>query len=183
MNQDSILDGRDVYGMSLESWIRSDKMELLARRRRLKAPEITDLAAVEPIPVRVNHGRWVWECPLCHGAEMAFKDLPVGYCWTCGNVWCGGLWVPLAFPAESAEIEGALAARPLAQTRNWYPDESVDDLHVENRERAAEIVGEARNDTESKSRTAGHYAHRWKMKEARERTRKRQAKDRSRWPG
>jgi len=86
---------------------------------------------VEPGPGRVapnvNHGRWVFACPLCgpNHVSMATPALDTVVCRTCGHEYGAD------FPPELAEIERLLLLRP-KDNRNWRPGESVADLRVEN---------------------------------------------------
>ena len=75
----------------------------------------------------VNHGRWVADCPIpfCGQAWLADR-IPV----ECEN--CGQPPGPIEWPTEQERIESLLAVRPVPQTRNWLPGETVDDLIAEN---------------------------------------------------
>ncbi len=101
----------------------------------------------------VNHGRWVAECatPGCPGAErkwpgFAVKETTVvdpltGNRFTrlfgisadgwlhCAN--CGQL-SRVQFPSEADQIEEVLSMRPVPETRNWMPGETLADLTAEN---------------------------------------------------
>lgn len=83
------------------------------------------------VAARVNHGRWLWDCPLCGGAQVCTPADPRAFCVEC---WNGGSdrWWPVLFPEERADIELVLDARPLEQNRNWSPGETVMDLRREN---------------------------------------------------
>lgn len=86
----------------------------------------------------VSWGLWVAKCPRpdCLNSEH-YGHAPVtghvggltavGFrCNVCGLV-CASEW-----PANAAEIEWALAQRPMVNTRNWAPPETLDDLIAEN---------------------------------------------------
>lgn len=78
-------------------------------------------------PAYFNHGRWVAECgrPDC---PEAHKVAP-GDSFICAN--CG--WVGIVkFPDRVDDIERVLSKRPVPQTRNWWPWETVEMLEVEN---------------------------------------------------
>jgi hypothetical protein len=83
------------------------------------------------IEVYANHGRWVVECPTCHGAQLAVRTDPRFMCVNCGNASVGGVWRPVIWPKDHPEIEAILDARPMPHTRNWAPGETVKDLRRE----------------------------------------------------
>lgn len=82
-----------------------------------------------PVAVYVNHGRWLWECPICRATYMA-AGTARGYCVNCWNA--GEPLFALAFPADRDEIEHLLELRPDPGTRNWRPGETLVDLEGEN---------------------------------------------------
>lgn len=75
------------------------------------------------VQARVNHGRWIVDCPACPSAVLA------GVTFRCAE--CGYGPAPVAWPEEAALIEAALAPR-LLENRNWLPGETVFDLEREN---------------------------------------------------
>jgi len=79
------------------------------------------------LKVELNHGRWVVECPDCHGAQLACFDDHRFMCNECGNVAVGNLWRAIEWPANRAAIEDAVIGRPEAN-QNWLPVETVADL-------------------------------------------------------
>lgn len=87
------------------------------------------------INVYVNHGRWIAECPDCHGAQVASRVDRRFMCHCCGNVLIQQRWRRVIWPARPEEIEEALAERPVSATRNWRPGESIADLARENLDR------------------------------------------------
>jgi hypothetical protein len=95
-------------------------------------PQYPTTRAPRIVHVYVNHGRWLWDCPICRASYMA-AGTARGYCTNCWNAAEG--WFPLAFPPERAAIEAALDDRPDPATRNWFPPETVADLEAENVER------------------------------------------------
>lgn len=78
----------------------------------------------------INHGRWVVECPVCGGGELALEKLEV-----CGIPTCGTQF-EVVYPEapERVAAERVLMAREDPDTRNWRPDrgEQVLDLKAEN---------------------------------------------------
>ena len=93
------------------------------------------VAAVAPkseaIEAYANDGRWVVECPDCHGAQFAARDDRRFLCNECANVTIGGLWRQVVWPKDPAAIDAELDKRPRGNA-NWLPGESVVQLRLEN---------------------------------------------------
>lgn len=93
----------------------------------------------EPMPdltleARIDWGRWIVDCPYCHGAMAAFIEEPsLFFCRKCKN---DGTYKPIEvkFPNEKAEIETLLEKRPKAN-QNWRVGETLEFLKQENKER------------------------------------------------
>jgi hypothetical protein len=88
-------------------------------------------AAVEAY---ANHGRWIAECPDCHGAQLTAQADPRFMCNVCANAGLGGLWRPVVWPKDAARIAALLDERPLAQHRNWEPGTTLRELKAGNLE-------------------------------------------------
>jgi hypothetical protein len=111
-------------------WLREIRRKRDRDNRPIPAMTEIDEQA-KPAVAYVNWGRWVADCPCgCGGAELVEPDQPF-MCASCWNR--GGAWLPVAWPAERAQIERTLVERSDARTRNWHPRESVADLRHENR--------------------------------------------------
>lgn len=82
-----------------------------------------------PVPARVNHGRWITDCPNCKGGAFTHPDWKLACCGECGCV-----MRRVEFPVAVAAIEVVLLARPTRDVQNWLPDETVADLLRENAE-------------------------------------------------
>lgn len=89
----------------------------------------------------VSEGRWLVHCVnLVDGCMVAReivkppKTHPLTLLrheeWVCES--CSVRNPPTTFPKSWKAIEKVLMARPVPQTRNWYPFESVGDLEREN---------------------------------------------------
>lgn len=80
------------------------------------------------IPLFVETGRWLADCPECGAGIEASPTLPELTCLGCGRVY------KPALPAELDVATELLELRPDLGTRNWYPQkgETVADLHHEN---------------------------------------------------
>jgi len=79
---------------------------------------------------RVNHGRWVADCPFCSSAVVADPEDPRFFCVHCLNNGTGK-WVRVVWPEDFAAIEAELALRARTTHRNWDPQESLADLRDE----------------------------------------------------
>ena len=103
-------------------------------------PEPTPATIAGRVQARVNHGRWLVDCPGCNSALVIDLDEPVYMCVECGNAANGGRWLRVIFPRQRKGIEAELLKRPYgrnpedAPTRNWEPGETVADLRRENAE-------------------------------------------------
>lgn len=82
------------------------------------------------VAVYANQGRWIVECPDCAGAQIASAADYRFMCNCCANVAVEGLWRPVIWPEEHAEIDEALSWRPTVN-QNWLPGETLEDLAAE----------------------------------------------------
>ena len=103
---------------------------------------ISEVTTGPMLKARIDHGRWLADCPYCRGAELVTLDDPVFLCLSCGNVVCMSQFLPVQFPNEQRRnrIEELLIIRPLPN-RNWRTGESVEDLKRENRKNAYRLRG------------------------------------------
>ena len=91
------------------------------------------------LTIRVNHGRWIIDCPTCRAAQVAEFESPYFMCVECANKDNDGKWWALSIPANYRAIEAALLARPMgvnpgnSPTRSWDPTETVEELLEENK--------------------------------------------------
>lgn len=80
---------------------------------------------VGEIDVRVNHGRWVADCPTdgCVGAALASESDHRFFCIICR----AGVYA-VRWPSDDdrARIEAAMAPRPV-ENRNWTAGDAVDE--------------------------------------------------------
>ena len=74
----------------------------------------------------LNHGRWVVDCPRDGCPESRLATPGVFICTNCHQI------ATVEIPPERAAVDAAVAARPVPQTRNWYPGETVEQLYEEN---------------------------------------------------
>lgn len=82
----------------------------------------------KPVTARVNHGRWIGDCPVCHVGAQLLSRTDHRMC--CAECFCG--WFPVVWPADVDDIEALLERRLNPATRNWSPGETVTDLSAEN---------------------------------------------------
>jgi hypothetical protein len=85
----------------------------------------------EDVHVVVNHGRWVVECPDCHGAQLACRTDLRFMCNECGNISISGEWRAVVWPAQADAIDAELAKRPRVVNQHWLPGETLADLQLE----------------------------------------------------
>lgn len=133
-----VVDARTYFGVGLEAFTEGGglgnrgNLRQRALRDGVKLLPMTEIAPGDPLPARVDHNRWIVDCPDCNGAQNVWLETLVTMCPACWNQAVGGKWRRVAVPANYREIEAALMARPLAMNRHWRPGEAVKDLHIEN---------------------------------------------------
>lgn len=81
----------------------------------------------QPIAARINHGRWLADCPNCHGGALTHPEWKLACCGECGCV-----MTAIEFPVALRDIEVTLLKRPVRAVQNWMPGETVADLAREN---------------------------------------------------
>lgn len=101
--------------------LHSDSMQYLSKGT---APQAA-------ITAYINQGRWIAECPDCHGAQLACRTDRRFLCNDCGNIAVGNLWRPVDWPVDLDRIEDVLTRRPV-ENQNWDPWQTAEDLQVEN---------------------------------------------------
>jgi hypothetical protein len=94
--------------------------------KQLRYMETSPTETGESIYARVNHGRWLADCPVCRGAELVTEGEP----FLCGS--CGALG-KVTWPKDTTKIETLLEVRP-RDNQNW-DFEPVKVLDAENKER------------------------------------------------
>lgn len=137
-----ILDGQTKFGCTLVDFYRQPVLVVQAARFGVLIPPVTEVAEdAEPAVAYVNalldgSARWIADCPTCRsygrtGSEYVWLSQPLMFCMSCCNVALGGEWRRVVVPPNRAEIERLLLARPDPRTRNWRPDQTVEDLLVD----------------------------------------------------
>lgn len=90
-----------------------------------------------PLKARVDHARYIVDCPNCKNAEFAFED-SLFYCSVCHNSDINGQSRRVAMPIYRKEIEHILGKRKTIN-RHWWPSETIDDLKNENIKHGLEV--------------------------------------------
>ena len=129
-----MITGNLHFGMPWEAYKQSSIIPLMAKKL-LPQSNISDSP---PVLARVNHGRWVIDCE-CNGAVLAF-DEGIFMCGSCFNAGHKHQYRRHVFPRSRKTIELALLQRPEIN-RNWYHNESVSKLKVDNEAHKAELLG------------------------------------------
>jgi hypothetical protein len=78
---------------------------------------------------RVNHGRWISDCPRSHCAN-AMRLEPGQGVFHCGGEGGCQMVASVEWPKDVDGIWQALLERPVPGTRNWYPDQHVEALRM-----------------------------------------------------
>ena len=130
-----ILTGQRNFGSTLAEHAQGKLVRLLASQLGVKVPPLTEIADAPALKARINHNRWIVDCPNCAGAEFAWPGEPLFMCLSCFNAHVGGKWLRVTVPVNRLSIERILRVRPDPRTRNWLPGETLTKLKVENRER------------------------------------------------
>ena len=101
-------------------------IKFLQRDRILNLP-IYDF---KPLDARIEHARFIVDCPNCNSAEFAFED-NLFFCSQCKNSDIQGKARRVIMPPERKQIEEILGKRPIIN-RHWNPGETVEALQNEN---------------------------------------------------
>ncbi len=96
---------------------------------------IDEIAEGRVVWAEINHGRWVGRCPFCNGAELVDLEQAFFYCLSCFNAMIDHRWLRIKLPRDRDAIEAVLLQRPLVETRNWHPGETVTALRAKNAEK------------------------------------------------
>ncbi len=104
----------------------------LTRRIAQRAGYVLRDGAKGEVEARLEHGRWIADCPFCNGAEVVSRQAREFFCLSCGMTANGGQPMRVRFPRERAEIERVLQARQ-ARNQHWRPGDTVAELRALNR--------------------------------------------------
>tara|TARA_Y100000310_G_scaffold46368_1_gene43059 strand:+ start:628 stop:1053 length:426 start_codon:yes stop_codon:yes gene_type:complete len=108
-------------------------------------PEPTAGNTAGEVAARINHGRWLVDCPGCNSALVIDLSQPAFMCVECGNNHNNQKWLRVITPRNRKAIEAELLKRPMngrnpaeAVNRNWEPGETVAMLKQENTDHGVE---------------------------------------------
>lgn len=104
----------------------------LTRRIAQRAGHVLREGTRGEVRARLEHGRWVADCPACNGAEVVSRAAREFFCLSCGNAQNGGQPMRAVFPRDRAKIEAALEVRQ-APNQHWRPGDTVEELRAMNR--------------------------------------------------
>lgn len=124
-----VMDGRAAFGKPLsDMWFAlRDNAERFGVV--LPRPDVVDGTAVI---ARVDHNRWIADCPDCSGAEYVWLSEPIFMCQSCWNARIDHHWRPVGIVTDWRKIVDVLTKRPMPANRNWTPGETIDALRAEN---------------------------------------------------
>lgn len=94
-----------------------------------------------PVEARIDHSRWIADCPFCIHAEIVDYDNKRFFCLNCGMEHNGHRPLPVKFPPkpQREKIERLLCLRPLENTRNWEPGQTAQEIRDKNSEYGLEV--------------------------------------------
>ena len=101
-------------------------IRFLQRDRILNLP----VYAGKALEARIEHARFIVDCPNCNSAEFAFED-NLFLCSQCLNSNIQGKVRKVKMPKDRKQIETILGKRPI-KNRHWFPNETIEDLEKEN---------------------------------------------------
>uniref|UniRef100_A0A6M3JT42 Uncharacterized protein n=1 Tax=viral metagenome TaxID=1070528 RepID=A0A6M3JT42_9ZZZZ len=109
-----------------------------ARRKLIR----TSLEGIEkvhgkPLEARIEHARFIVDCPNCNSAEFYFED-KLFFCSLCKNSNVGGKVYKVKTPNDRKKIEAILGKRPI-KNRHWTEPETLKDLEKENKAHGLEV--------------------------------------------
>lgn len=104
----------------------------LTRRIAQRAGHVLRAGIKGEVRARLEHGRWIADCPACNGAEVVSRQAREFYCLSCGNAASGGQPMRVVFPRDRAKIEAVLEMRA-GCNQHWRPGDTVEELRALNR--------------------------------------------------
>jgi len=96
-----------------------------------------EVAGGKPLEARIEHARFIVDCPNCNSAEFAFED-KLFVCSLCKNSDIQGKVRRVKMPKQRKKIEGILGKRPI-KNRHWFPHETLQGLAKENEIHGLEV--------------------------------------------
>ena len=89
-----------------------------------------EMVGGKPLEARIEHARFLVDCPNCDNAEFFFED-KLFFCSQCKNSNVEGKVYKVKTPKDRKKIEEILGKRPI-KNRHWKEPETVEDLEKEN---------------------------------------------------
>lgn len=134
-----VLDGKRHFLTDWETHVAQQRFRA-AQRFGVRVPVADELAKMDPLLARIHDNKWIVDCPDCGSAAMVWFDEQSPdnahpfLCDNCLNNSVDNRWRAVTAPpaSERRALESVLQARPVPQTRNWYPHETMLDLIEEN---------------------------------------------------
>lgn len=126
------------FKLAWRAWL---KGKIIPQARKMELTIPIDCGEIDEPPVaHIARGAWLVRCPDpdCRGVEYAWEEGKF-FCLSCYNGKWGHRIIPSVFPQDRKEIEELLKVRPLLN-RNWYHDETLDDLKRQNKEHRDELL-------------------------------------------
>ncbi len=113
----------------------TDHASVPLARKKLNRDNLRRLpvAGGNEIEARIDHSRWICDCPNCGSAEFYSED-KLFMCSVCGNSNVEGKTMKVKLPKERKQIEDLLKDRPI-KNRNWSPGETLKNLEKENKDK------------------------------------------------
>lgn len=104
-----------------------------AHTRRMHVVHLKPFTVAGDARMRVNHGRWLTDCPHCGSGIMTGRGWEEARCFECGAC------TRVVWPAEIDGIEALLRMRPIPN-RNWEPGERLRVLFADNVRRGFDVL-------------------------------------------
>lgn len=93
---------------------------------------------VDTLAARIVWNRWLVDCPTCRSATICSGVHLRFICPDCGSPENSYQWYAIEYPKNWSAIEAELKKRPAplagnyaANTRNWSPEETIEELEAE----------------------------------------------------
>lgn len=101
-------------------------------RHKLIRYNLRNLPVVDgkPLEARIEHARFIVDCPSCGSAEFYFED-KLFMCSLCNNSSVGGKVYKVKTPKDRKKFEEILGKRPI-KNRHWREPETITGLDKEN---------------------------------------------------
>ena len=132
----------NYYDLTFDDYVKKALNKIRVKNMHIPPIKEVKVGKLKPLKARINHGRWIVDCPICNSAEYVFEGKHLLLCQNCMNDGTD-LFREVTLPANIDKIEAILnkrqakeyiAGRPNYPNRNWEPGQTLDDLEKENKE-------------------------------------------------